>query len=319
MNNYQEQWAKSLMQGKLITESQGINDYYIDVVNELVEMILSQPIIELSEDVYQIIIQNYSLEVEVPFIKHFEEIVIRFGEEAENKSYYSPNRTEYNLNYEYQLINVNFFISFQTIDNELNIQRLRNDLAHELQHAYWYWNILMKGDNTIQQDDKRKFQYTKVMEKPTSDFDDLMKAVFYATEKDEISANLSELYDTILNYPQIDKTQLISIIEESTVGDNMEQLSFFLRYLNSVKEKKTQTTMTEIGESYKALLELNVSPSKAFTLLYQRVAYAYKTIVDKVYKVAYKALQDSKLQKESNCISKDKIQEMLNLMKKLCK
>ena len=91
MNDYQEQWAKSLMQGKLITESQGINDYYIDVVNELVEMILSQPIIELSEDVYQIIIQNYSLEVEVPFIKHFEEIVIRFGEEAENKSYYSPN------------------------------------------------------------------------------------------------------------------------------------------------------------------------------------------------------------------------------------
>ena len=110
MNNYQEQWAESLAQGKLITESQGINDYYIDVVNELVEMILSQPIMELSEDIYETTIQNYSLETEVPFIKHFEEIIIRFGDEAENKSYYSPNRTKYNLNSEYQLINVNFFI-----------------------------------------------------------------------------------------------------------------------------------------------------------------------------------------------------------------
>lgn len=319
---YEKLWEENLKweYKETLTESRGVNDNAICVIEELEKQLYKIPPIQLKDGIQQIILSNYTIQTNVPFIAHFDKLIITFGSNVKNESGYQYKGTLDHLNDEQKLINVVININLSTPQDHLNHQQLRQSLMHEIQHTYWEWNILMHGPQVIQQDKTRKDNYRNVIQFQTENsYQDFLKALYYTTELDEIEAYSAELYTAIKGDNNINVNNAQELLKDNNFVKTMTNIKNIFVFLQNVKEGKTEQSREFWGEQYAQMLDLSTTPSKSFKILYQRVGLAYKHFVDKFYKVLGKALMEEHRLGVKLITNHDEIEKALKLIDKICR
>ena len=274
-----------------IVESIGINDNYNVVVDEILDIVQKQKPILISDGHYLIRLNGLTLKCDVPFIKHFYSLRVNFGDNVKNESYYNPQYD--NLNHQGQMVNIEVNISLHNKENVLNATKLRETLVHEIQHIYWLWNIITHGPRAIDDYQSQAVEYTKVLSNISKAEEvQLLKGIYYATSKDEINANATELYDIVKNNPLIYVNNAYETLKDHPYVKKMDKIKFFFQYLGDIKTTQNIKQKERWGNAYNTLLQMQNTPQKDFKLLYQRVVYNYKHVVDKFYQVVGKALRE---------------------------
>jgi hypothetical protein len=189
------------------------------------------------------------------------------------------------------MVNVELNISLHDKENVLNTTQLRETLVHEIQHIYWLWNIITHGPRAIDDYQTQAMEYTKVLSNISrAEEVRLLKGIYYASSKDEINANATELYDIVKNNPLIYVNNAHETLKDHPYVKKMDKIKFFFQYLMDIKTTRNIEQRERWGNAYNTLLQIQNTPQKGFKLLYQRVAYNYKHMVDKFYQVVGKAL-----------------------------
>lgn len=274
----------------LLVEERGVYDPILEIADELYHLISRSKPILVEKGQYLIKINNYPIQTANKFLEIIKNIKVYFGESIKphQKSYFGYNDDTVNLSKNKKLINIGFTINLHNQENKVIYEDFKDVMIHELQHAYWYWNILTSPSINATEDEIARMQNYRCLKKTSSsDEEELVKTLFYVTERNEIEAFGVQLYNFILNNKDINQTNVFEKASKTDLGYNIIFLETIVKYIkNAPKETKYK-----LGQAYMKVFNRNdITPKKAILMLYQRVVKEYKYMVDKFYQIAGKAL-----------------------------
>ena len=286
-----------LWKTKRIDESRGIVDEYLPIVDELYGALLHDtPMalnIEESYLVYTLI--DYKLRQDNVFLGSCTVVVLTGMENGDSRFDFSNSTISRDTN---KLLDAKFTIRIgsRMLNSENGKYEFYEMMAHELQHAYRYYNIFL-SNNSYQDEEINKYRKyvnsLNIMKNAQNQNEYDVGTIYYISETNEISSEANKLYEYIRNHEEINEGNISEYYNELPLYSIKESLSSFLERLDYLAKQEGINYVNNIGEIFKRIINNNsLSPSKAFIKFRGRVING-SMFADKLFKrTIYKAFED---------------------------
>lgn len=306
-----------------LLEDGGIAKGYEVIVDEIFNELSNLKPYIIDVDSYLVSLENYNMKSD-SFIASLS-IKVFFGKRAATTaSAFNYNKDNVLLNNDGKLVNCEFVIGFEDINNEFNYKLFSLMFSHELHHAYTYYNILVKNDGQmLDSEDGRLVKYNKNSQmlgdisfdnKILGQLKQSIHIIYYMSDRDEIQANETMLYDYLKKNPHINELninefeeQLPCLVELRQINDNW---NFILQVIKINKEIAYQV----IGDIFREMYQSNISDRKAVLFLRQRASdaiYRYRRNYFRAMKQAFKKIQEESGTISIGGISRERLYESL--------
>jgi hypothetical protein len=264
-----------IWQTKRIDESRGIVDDYLPIVDELYAALVNEmPMalnIEESYLVYTLI--DYKLKQDNVFLGSCTVVVLTGIEGGDSRFDFSNSTISRDAS---KLLDAKFTIRIGS--KMLNSENGKNEfyemMAHELQHAYRYYNIFL-SNNSYQDEEINKYRKyvnsLNLMKNARSQDEYDIGTIYYISETNEISSESNKLYEYIRNHEEINEANVSEYYNELPLYSIKESLSSFLERIDYMAKQEGISYINKIGEIFKRIINSNLSSSKAFIKFRGRV------------------------------------------------
>lgn len=272
---------------QIISESQGIVDNYVKIIDELYEVASQQEPMPYDEKYSYLMysVGDYRM-VENCFIRDLTFYVFA-GKKGPNYdgSQFKPKKTTHITN-SYKLSDFYIFIGINdnNLISEKGKEEFYTELAHELQHAYRCYCILLSDDNdVIDWETTLKNRYTRSLAMFNPDDDvEIRKQVsrlYYLSEKDEISSERNKLFEFIRQHEEINNLNYKNYLNDMPLYDMAKEFIEFSKILK--KNKKDKDFVRFVGGLFEMIRGLeNKSVEESYidfmTRLYLNGTYALR-------------------------------------------
>ena len=275
MNPHQVQLWKT----NRIDESKGIVDDYLPITEELYDaLIRTEPIPFNNETAYLAYsLLNYEFKQTDLFMASCSIVV--FTGTKDNSNFLG--RDAKILKDSYRMINSNFTIRIEDkfLDSENGKKEFYELMAHELQHAYRFYNIFLSNNSYNNEEFERMKRYNdayNVQRNTSNPIEYEVSTIYYLSDRNEISSESNKLYEYLRNHNEINEGNINEYFNENMpLYTIKESLKYFLEKLDSETRTDDMTYVRHIGEVYKRIIDdTKMTPSRAFIKFRTRVVDA---------------------------------------------
>ena len=275
-----------------IDESMGIVDEYDDIAEELYQALINtEPIPFNNKYSYlRYTLRNYKMNQDC-FLDTLTISVNTRNEDDSNFNMGNVDLLKDNLKLQNAFFNINIEEKF------LNTQSGKNEfmqlMAHELQHAYRFYCILLTNQSYLDQEIKKKTRYGNSIPKGNEgNIRKKLMHLYYCSEKDEISSETNKLYEFIKQHEEINSRTFQAQEENfplyTIIGTLEEGLSMIDAHI------KDTELMDYIGKVYKEIImdENNMTNQKGAMKFRTRMINALMMAKRNFKRTLAKAFQD---------------------------
>lgn len=297
---------------KQIRESQGIVDNYYSIIDEIYAAIQQCIKIPYDPDFSQVtyILNNYTLKQDC-FIKNVNVRVL--GGKKGHKyhgSYFTRSYENVELSTDFKLLNAKFTIGIS--ENDLTTLSSKNEffkqMAHELHHAFRYYNICISNNASIRSAEKCSARYGNMINAMINGSDgpqiEKLSPNLYMLNKDEIISEANELYEYIRRHEEIKPSNFVGMLNDLPLFWRITRAAKFIKYLDNILfNERNEEKINEIGNAYIKLMNFNnTAPHKAFLKCRYRVIGMEEYIRNVFFRTIEKAFNDFGRKNEEHSI-----------------
>ena len=269
-------YQTSLWKTKRIDETKGIVDEYLPIAEELYEALMNEEPVPFNDDnsYLQYAILDYKFKQDDLFMASCN-IVVLTG--TDKPSIFQGRDVEI-LNDSKKMIGGKFIIRIN--DKFLNSESGRGEffeeMAHELQHAYRFYNIFL-SNNSYTDEEKTKIERNKkayTIQTNTSNLIEYnVSVMYYLSDRNEISSESNRLYEYIRNHTEINDSNVNDFYNDDLpLWLAKTALSDFIEELDSNLKADDMEYVRKVGETFKKVIgDKKMTPSRAFIKFRTRV------------------------------------------------
>ena len=285
-----------------IRESQGIIDNYYSIIDEIYDAMVNA-IKFTNNDSYsyiQYVLNNYEIKQDC-FLKTVN-IRVLAGRKGPNYhgSHFERNYDNIELSSDLKLLNAKFTIGIN--DNELFTKESKNaffrKMAHELQHAFRYYNICISNNASIENERTSVARYGNIVNtlsnKSNETYANFLAPNLYMISKNEIMSEAQELYEYIRQHEEINSSNLDKWLGGIPLYWRISRSGKFLKYLDNIMfNEKNWEKIDEIGNAYIKLMNFSsTTPHKAFLKCRQKAIGVEEYVRGVFFRTVNKAFDD---------------------------
>ena len=258
-----------------IDESKGIVDDYLPIIDELYNtLIREKPMPFNIEGSYLIhTLLNYEVTREDVFLGSCT-IVVLTGIDGDSRFDFSDANVSKDTK---KLLGAKFTVRIKNkfLESEIGKYEFYEVMAHELQHAYRFYNIFL-SNNSYQDEKMEKYRKyvnsLNLMKNAQSEDEYEIGTMYYISEMNEISSESNKLYEYLRNHTEINESNVLKYYEELPLFSIKTSLNSFLEKIDYMAKEEGFGYVNNIGEIYKRIIRNNsLSPSKAFIKFRARI------------------------------------------------
>lgn len=288
-------YGATLSESYKIDESKGIVDEYLPIIDELYSRIVNTTVVPFNGNDFYLAyaLNDYTLEQNC-FIK---KLTLTVFTKSSFDSNFLASDVEILTN-SMKITNVKLRISIKEKDlkSERGKEEFYSEMAHELQHVYRFYCILLSNNDSYEEEEKAKMRrYRKANTLMYNTDEDtpqnIISTLYYLSDKNEISSETNRLYEYIRTHEDINYNSYKSVEEELPLFNLRLNLNSGLKKIEGNRENKDFTD--EYGTIYKSIIGDNeLTPSKALMKLRTRLIYAKMFADRNYYRTLRKAFED---------------------------
>lgn len=259
-----------------LDESRGIVDDYLPIVDELYNALLDENPVPFNNEIayFQYVILDHRFKREDLFMESCD-IVVFTGAEG-NSSFFG--REAKIMNDSKRMVGCKFTIRIENkfLESESGKNEFYEIMAHELQHAYRFYNIFL-SNNSYNDEEKEKMKRNinayEIQQNPSSRLEHDISIIYYISERNEISSEANKLYEYIRNHKEINDMNIEEHFNNNlplyTTKVNLEN---FLEMMDSNLKEDDIAYVNSIGKIFKRILkDEKTTPSRAFIKFRTRI------------------------------------------------
>ena len=271
---------------KSLNEAHGVllnySDYIFEVYNELIKI---KPVL-VDSNIYKYSLKDYHLNIEGSFIDNVSiDLFLYINKRPDNSSEYVVNENnESDLTKDLKLKDANFILRMTSKDVNIDREEFRNVFVHELHHAYRYWSLLTKNNNTIPDGEQyRNRRYKDIFirksiltnnTKAERILDEILGCLYFLDEN-EINSFCAETYDYIKNNENINISNYYTKLNDLQMYKYIHRCSNILSDLDEMlfNENTKQYIEAICKDAYDTIFGKNkFSENKCTILLRQYIS-----------------------------------------------
>ena len=281
-----EQWLQDNLENKLNESSK----YVLDQINNILkdfEASLNYAYHNVSNGIHYI----ESKHVPVDGFLYWPTFYIFFTKHTKESGAFYNSQCEYDV-----LTNTMWGAKFNYFETEedypnINYNKFREIMFHELQHAYRHYQILKKDDENKEKIQSEKNIYQDILS--DNIIKGLVKNVYYYTNKDEIDAHLAEMYPYLQEHKEITIENYKQYLENIPGYIIIKKLKIYQNYFNNIHAEQYPKIKDQIGNGFYKIynqqkyyqLQNNITPSKCYYMTKDRVNETLLYVEKKFYKL----------------------------------
>lgn len=214
-------------------------------------------------------------------------------------SYFMPKEKEITLAKNGKLENVTFTIGID--DNDIKTNKSRNQffqrLAHEIHHAFKYYNICNSNNSAKENEQKIRDRYRNTtsmfMKGSDNKIERRIVLASYTMNKNEIMSECNRLYEYIRQHEEINSKNFRDYLDEMPLYFVINQADRNIEEVDTYLFSKDINKINYVGEVWKKINNIdNISSEKAF-LKYRFDLISKRFFVSRVfYRTLNKAFDD---------------------------
>lgn len=263
-----------------LDESKGIVDDYLPIIDELYDALISNDPIPFNNETSYLCYTalGYKFKQKELFMASCD-IVVFTG--VLGNSFFLGKDVGI-LEDSMKMINGKFTIRIENkfLDSDEGKNEFYELMAHELQHAYRFYNIFL-SNNSYNDEEKKKNERDitayNMQKYANSTIERDVSIIYYLSERNEISSESNKLYEYIRNHQEINEGNFEEYFNENLPLYPMKMsLGNFLEEVDSKTDLENTGYIKKVGETFKKIIgDKKMTPSRAFIKFRARVADAY--------------------------------------------
>lgn len=268
-----------LWKAKRINETKGIVDDYFRIADELYNALIhEEPISFNDENSYlQYAILDYKFKQDDLFMSSCN-IVVLTG--ALGNSSFLGRDVEI-LSDSLKMSGGKFTIRIRDkfLDSENGKNEFYELMAHEVQHAYRFYNIFL-SNNSYSDEDKSKMERCinayNIQQNASNILEYIVTTIYYLSERNEISSESNKLYEFLRNHEEIGEGNIDDYLNDELPLFSMKtNLKNFLEEMDSKMKLDDMSYIKQVGENFKKIIrDRNLTPYRAFIKFRTRIVDA---------------------------------------------
>lgn len=173
----------------------------------------------------------------------------------------------------------------------IDYDKFRETMFHELQHAYRHYQILKKEEENKEKLRSEKKIYLDVLSNDI--INKLVKYIYYYTNTNEIDAHLTEMYPYLQKHKEITIQNYKNFLNKIPGYEIIEKLKKYQNYFNNQYIENYPKIKEQIGNGFYQIyskekyyqVRCNLTPSKCFYMTKDRVNQALLYTEKKFYRI----------------------------------
>lgn len=266
--------GKQILEENRMDESKGIVDDYRYIAEELFEALINvEPIPFNNETAYLLYnLRNYKMQQDC----FLDTINIRVYTRSNDNSSFNGGNIEL-LKDNLKLSNILFDISIteKFLDSGNGKNEFILMMAHELQHVYRFYCIMLTNQSYVDQENRRLRRYQNSLNRENKkSIEEKILDAYYRSEKDEISSETNKLYEFIRQNEKIGEWNYDAYEKDFPLYTILKSLESTLETIESHREDIE--LMEYIGSVYKRIIndDNQITDRKAAMKFRTRIIYA---------------------------------------------
>jgi len=277
-----------------IDETKGIIDDYVQIIDELYDVISNTAQVPFNSEKFytSYYISGYKMKQNC-FIDSLSLTVLT---KSKVNSYFYGQDAKINKELN-KLSNFIIVIGIQDIDlkSSKGKEEFYSEMAHELQHIYRFYCILLSDNSNYEDEEKKKMwrnrNATKVMNSEGEDtIQNKINTLYYLSEKNEISSETNRLYEYLRSHKEIDSFSYHDVENELPLYNLIINLKNGIKIIDS--NLKDIDFVNECGNICKVVMgDIQSTPSRSLLKFRTRLIYGvmfaernYKRTLAKAFK-----------------------------------
>ena len=279
-----------------IDESKGIVDDYLPIVNELYEELLKErPILFDGDEFYlSYALVNYKFKEEDVFMANCDLILFT---KSNGSSNFNGRDAKISID-DNKMLDAKFIIRIENklLDDENGKREFYETMAHELQHAYRFYNIFLSNNSYQDEEINKMKRYERALNNASNSkrlIDYNVNNIYYLSERNEISSEANRLFEYLRQHEEINESNVEEYQNNLPLFITKINLEAFLSEMDTKLQEDEKEYVDYIGELFKKIIgDEKMTPSRAFIKFRTRIVDA-TMFANKLYKrTLSKAFED---------------------------